>query len=42
MDFHMVKGQGQTAGLCTNGVRSISLDPFDEKLPKLCMMDVPR
>ena len=25
---HMVKGQGQTAGICTNGVCSISLDSF--------------
>ena len=32
---HMVKGQGQTAGLCTNDVHSISFDPFIWKLPNL-------
>ena len=31
----MVKGQGQTAGLCTNNVRSISSDFSARKLPNL-------
>ena len=31
----MVKRQGQTAGLCSNVVCSISLDPFAGKLPNL-------
>ena len=32
---HMVIGQGQTAGLCTNNVRSISSDFSARKLPNL-------